>query len=58
MFAIALGNSALMLVCARTRHGAGTQWGDKTYMNGKRLESPISQIVFTAYIPQAFGLSP
>ena len=27
------GNSALMLVCARLRHVAGTQWGCKKYMN-------------------------
>ena len=26
-------NSALMLVCARLRHVAGTQWGSKKYMN-------------------------
>lgn len=33
------GNSALMLVCARLRHVAGTQWGSKKYMNMKHLES-------------------
>ena len=27
------GNSALMLVCARLRHVAGTDWGTKRYMN-------------------------
>lgn len=32
------GNSALMLVCARLRHMAGTQWGNKKYMNMKHLE--------------------
>lgn len=32
------GNSALMLVCARLRHVAGTQWGAKRYLNMKRLE--------------------
>lgn len=32
------GNSALMLVCARLRYVAGTQWGDKRYMNMKHLE--------------------
>ena len=32
------GNSALMLVCARLRHVAGTQWGNKEYMNMKHLE--------------------
>ena len=32
------GNSALMLVCARLRHVAGTQWGNKKYMNMKHLD--------------------
>jgi len=32
------GNSALMLVCARLRHVAGTQWDGKKYMNMKDLE--------------------
>ena len=32
------GQSALMLVCARLRHVAGTQWGAKLYMNMKHLE--------------------
>ena len=31
------GNSALMLVCARLRHVAGTDWGLKRYMNMKHL---------------------
>ena len=35
------GNSALMLVCARLRHVAGTQWGNKKYMNMKRLEAVL-----------------
>lgn len=35
------GNSALMLVCARLRHVAGTQWGNKKYMNMKHLEAPL-----------------
>ena len=35
------GNSALMLVCARLRHVAGTQWGNKKYMNMKHLEEPL-----------------
>ena len=30
-------NSALILVCARLRHVAGTQWGNKKYMNMKHL---------------------
>lgn len=33
------GNSALMLVCARLRHVAGTQWGNKKYMNTRHLEA-------------------
>ena len=33
------GNSALMLVCARLRHVAGTQWGSKEYMSMKHLEA-------------------
>lgn len=33
------GNSALMLVCARLRHVAGTQWGNKKYMSMKHLET-------------------
>lgn len=32
------GNSALILVCARLRHVAGTQWDGKKYMNMKDLE--------------------
>ena len=32
------GNSALMLVCARLRHVAGTQRGNKKYMNMKHLD--------------------
>jgi transposase-like protein len=33
------GQSALMLVCARLRHVAGTQWGSKKYMNMNHLEN-------------------
>jgi transposase-like protein len=32
------GKSALMLVCARLRHVAGTQWGSKKYMSMKHFE--------------------
>ena len=32
-------NSTLMLVCARLRHVAGTQWGNKKYMNMKHPEA-------------------
>ena len=35
------GNSALMLVCARLRHVAGTQWGNKKYMNMKHLDTSL-----------------
>ena len=35
------GNSALMLVCARLRHVAGTQWGNKKYMNMKHFETSL-----------------
>lgn len=33
------GQSALMSVCARLRHVAGTQWGAKRYMNMDHLHS-------------------
>ena len=33
------GDSALMLVCARLRHVAGTQWGCKKYMIMKHLKT-------------------
>ena len=33
------GNSALMLVCARLCHLAGTQWSNKKYMSMKHLEA-------------------
>ena len=32
------GNSVLMPVCARLRYVAGTQWGNKKYMNMMHLE--------------------
>ena len=35
------GNSALMRVCTRLRHVAGTQWGNKKYMNMKHLEDAV-----------------
>ena len=35
------GNSALMLVCARLRHVAGTQWGNKKYVNMKHLDATL-----------------
>ena len=36
------GNSALMLVCARLRHVAGSQWGNKKYMNMKHLNAGLA----------------
>lgn len=36
------GNSALMLVCARLRHVAGSQWGNKIYLNMKHLDASVS----------------
>ena len=41
------GNSALMLVCARLRHVAGTQWGNKKYMNMKHLEAALEDTSIT-----------
>ena len=35
------GNSALMLVCTRLRHVAGSQRGNKKYMNMKHLEAAM-----------------
>ncbi len=35
------GNSALMLVCARLRHVAGNQRGNKKYMNMKHLKAAM-----------------
>ena len=35
------GYAALMLVCARLCHVAGTQWDNKKYMNMKHLEPPF-----------------
>lgn len=34
-----IGDPALMLMCARLRHAAGTQWDNKKCMNMKRLEA-------------------
>ena len=39
------GNSALMLLCTRLRHVAGTQWGNKKYMNMKHLEAAAEDIM-------------
>jgi len=35
------GNSALMLVCARLRHVAGTQWGNKKYMKRRLWKTSL-----------------
>ena len=51
------GNSALLLVCARLRHVAGDQWGNKRYKNSTwklSLGTPpllASFIQFRAYKP-------
>ena len=37
-----------MLVCARLRHVAGTQWGNKKYLNTKHLEYANSEPETTA----------
>jgi len=41
------GNSALMLVCARLRYVAGTQWGNKKYMNMQHLDAATDDILIT-----------
>lgn len=33
--------SRLMLACIRLCHVAGTQWGNKKYMNMKRMEAAL-----------------
>ena len=38
------GNPALMLVYTRLRHVAGTQWGNKKYMNMKHLEAALDDV--------------
>ncbi len=38
------GNLALMLVCARLRHVAGTQWGNKAYPNMRHLDGSESAV--------------
>ena len=43
------GNSALMLVCARLRHVAGTQWGNKKYMNMKHLQAVIMTLIMVVF---------
>lgn len=37
------GQSALMLVCARLRHIAGTKWGTRKYMDMGRLNAPAEE---------------
>ena len=46
------GNSALMLVCARLRHVAGTQWGCKKYMNMKHLAAALDDASIAGYFIQ------
>ena len=49
------GNSALMLVCARLRHVAGTQWGNRKYMNMRHLEVVLEDTSIVA--PTTVNLS-
>ena len=44
------GNSALMLVCARLRHVASTQWGNKKYMNMKHLEAALEDASIAGWL--------
>ncbi len=39
------GQSALMLVCARLRHVAGTQWGTRRYMSMDHLSKPEEELL-------------
>ena len=43
-------NSALMLVCAQLRHLAGTQWGNKKYMNMKHLEASLEDASIAGWL--------
>ena len=49
------GKSALMLVCARLRHVAGTQWGNKKYMNMKHLEAALDDASIAGCFHSAGG---
>lgn len=40
------GNSVLMLVCAKLRHVAGPQWGNKKYINMRHLETTLEVVSF------------
>ena len=40
------GDSALILASARLRHVAGTQWGNKKYMDMKHLEATLEGASF------------
>ena len=44
------GSSSLMLICARLRYVAGTQWRSKRNLNMKRLEFMDMQIPETEVI--------
>ena len=39
-------NSALMLVCVCLRHVAGSQWGNRKYMNMKHLKTAFGDSSF------------
>ena len=47
------GNSASMLVCARLRHVAGPQWGNKKYMNMKHLEASLNDVSIASRLHSA-----
>ena len=49
------GNSALMLVCARLRHVADSQWGNKKYMNMKHMRLSQRTSSFLTDFIQAMG---
>ena len=50
------GNSAPMLVCARLRHVAGTQWGNKKYMDMKHLEAVLEDTSIAGRLHLCQGL--
>ena len=44
-----------MLTCARLRHVAGTQWGNKKYMNMKHLEAALDDTSIPSRFHSAGG---
>lgn len=45
-----------MLVCARLRHMAGTQWGNKKYMGMKHLEAAFEDTPIAGELHSCQGL--